>query len=69
MNRVQSYISYDLHRDLNSSSFDPIYCIAIIITINQMLVWITLLVTDQRALGQDFTELVHMDILKLIHIS
>jgi hypothetical protein len=42
--------------------------IAVVVTTFQILIWVILLVSDKRALGQDFTELVHLVIFKPVHI-
>jgi hypothetical protein len=41
---------------------------AILVTTYQVFVWVILLVSDYRALGPDFTELVNVGICKLLHI-
>jgi hypothetical protein len=59
-------MSYDLHGDVNSSNFNSIYCYCNNYISDVHLV--VLLVSHCSALGYSVTELVCVDIFKLIHI-
>jgi hypothetical protein len=57
---------YDINEDVNSTSLNPTYCRCYNFISNVH--WFVLLVSDYRALGHDFTEMVYMNIFKLIHV-